>query len=37
MTSVRTTKRKPRRANSAKELARGKVVEIGHDAGGDMP
>ena len=34
MTSVHTTKRKPRRANGAKELAWGKVVETGHDAGG---
>ena len=32
---MRTTKRKPRRANSAKELAWGKVVETGHDSGGD--
>ena len=37
MTSVRTMKRKPRRANGAKELAWGKVVETGHDAGGDGP
>ena len=34
---MRTTKREPRQASGAEELARGEVVEAGHDAGGDGP
>ena len=37
MTSVRMMKREPRRASGVEELARGEVVEAGHDAGGDGP